>query len=137
MVVESSDDGRPEYHLFVSSITNNCSLAHWETNSRVDHAVSASPTQPFTLRDVAINTWAHNPQILRLDNQTWAIIHIGLGDGPRDGGDICSNNIPLHDYYSGRYYIQVSQKNTIFKIEVKSLTPCTTQHLHLLQQQVE
>ena len=113
MVVETSDDGRPEYHLFVSSITNNCSLAHWETNSRVDHAVSASPTQPFTLRDVAINSWAHNPQILRLDNQTWAIIHIGLGDGPRDGGDICSNNIPLHDFYSGRYYTGCPKKHYI------------------------
>ena len=88
------------YHMFVSTMTNNCSLAHWQTNSRVDHAVSENATGPYSWRDVAINTWAHNPQILRLDTNTWALIHIGQGNGSPNGGDICSNEIPSMGLYS-------------------------------------
>ena len=32
------------YHLYVSRMTNNCSLRHWTKNSRIDHAVSKTST---------------------------------------------------------------------------------------------
>lgn len=88
------------YHMFVSTMTNNCSLAHWTTNSRIDHAVSDNATGPYTWQDVAINTWAHNPQILQLGTHSWALIHIGQGDGSPNGGDICTNEIPSMGLYS-------------------------------------
>ena len=46
------------YHMFVSVMTNNCSLAHWYNNSRVDHVISENITGPYTFSDIAVNTWA-------------------------------------------------------------------------------
>ena len=85
---------RLEHHMFVSVMTNNCSLAHWGTNSRVDHVTSDTPTGPYTWRGVALNTWAHNPLVLRLGQASFALIHIGTGSGGPEGGDICTNELP-------------------------------------------
>ena len=86
--------GEMEHHMFVSVMTNNCSLAHWETNSRVDHVTSATPTGPYTWRGVALNTWAHNSLVLRLGPASFALVHIGTASGGPDGGDICTNDLP-------------------------------------------
>ena len=96
--------GRPgqlEHHMFVSVMTNNCSLAHWRTNSRVDHVTSDTPTGPYTWRGVAVSTWAHNPLVLRLGPSSFALIHIGTGSGGPHGGDICTNATPDTDTDAG------------------------------------
>ena len=79
--------------MFVSRMTNNCSLRHWRTNSRVEHAVSPNMTGPYTFSDVALPVWAHNPDILALPDGTFALIHIGAGSGSASGGDICHNDV--------------------------------------------
>ena len=72
--------------MFVAVMTNNCSLQHWKTNSRIDHVISDNVTGPYTWQDVAVNTWAHNPAILDLKDGTFALIHIGMGNGTANGG---------------------------------------------------
>ena len=82
------------HHLFVSRMTNNCSLAHWTTNSRIDHAVSTTGVEgPYEFVDVAVNTWAHNAAPLALPDGTFAIIHIGSGAGSPTGGANCTSGI--------------------------------------------
>ena len=94
VISEEGDTGGLEHHMFVSVMTNNCSLAHWGINSRVDHVTSATPTGPYTWRGVALNTWAHNPLVLRLGPASFALVHIGTGSGGPAGGDICTNDLP-------------------------------------------
>jgi len=42
---------------------------------------------------------ASNPDILDLGNGKFALLHIGMGSGSPNGGDICSNHIP--EQFSG------------------------------------
>lgn len=79
------------HHLYVSRMTNGCLLEMWTKNSRIDHAISRTgPTGPYQFHDVAINTWSHNPAPLALPDGTYAIVHIGSGDGSPNGGINCS-----------------------------------------------
>ncbi|KAL3937054.1 MAG: hypothetical protein SGBAC_007750 [Bacillariaceae sp.] len=80
------------YHLYVVRMTNNCTLEHWTKNSRVDHAVSESPTGPYRFLDVAIPTQSHNPVPIVLKDGTYAIFHIGSGAGDVNGGADCNNS---------------------------------------------
>ena len=83
-------DGQ-KHHLFVSRMTNDCSLDHWRSNSRIDHAVSTTGAQgPYEFVDVAINTWAHNAAPITLPDGSYAIVHIGTGEGGPDGGANCT-----------------------------------------------
>ena len=68
------------FHLFVAEMAANCSLAAWGRNSLVTHATASAPEGPF-LRDgaPALGVWAHNPQVLRLGDGTFALFHIGSG----------------------------------------------------------
>uniref|UniRef100_A0A7S4HQM8 EGF-like domain-containing protein n=1 Tax=Odontella aurita TaxID=265563 RepID=A0A7S4HQM8_9STRA len=81
------------YHLYVSRMTNNCTLQAWVTNSRVDHAVSKNIEGPYTFKDVAINTWSHNPAVIALPDGGFAIFHIGGGNGDPNGGKNCTSNV--------------------------------------------
>ena len=78
------------YHLYVSRMTNNCSLRHWTKNSRIDHAVSKTITGPYTFQDIAVNTFSHNSAPIVLPDGSYAIFHVGDGSGPPDGGDVCT-----------------------------------------------
>lgn len=79
-----------EYHIFVSAMTNNCTLQHWGSNSRIEHGVSKTIVGPYVFKDVAIPTWSHNSAPIALHDGTFAIVHIGGGSGPADGGVNCS-----------------------------------------------
>eukprot|EP01047_Picozoa_sp_COSAG01_P047190 COSAG01_NODE_4486_length_4982_cov_12.700799_1_plen_190_part_00 len=71
------DDGL--FHLYTSAMSfgrnNNaqlsdlipgpCVINTWERNSFVLHAVAASPTGPYTARDIALPSSHTNPQIMR------------------------------------------------------------------------
>jgi hypothetical protein len=52
----------------------------------------ASCTGPYKLKDVAINTWAHNAAPIALHDGTFAIVHIGTGTGPANGGQDCNKS---------------------------------------------
>ena len=78
------------YHIFVSVMTNGCPLQKWTTNSRIEHGIASQITGPYEFKDVAVNTWSHNAAPVVLKDGTFAIFHIGYGDGPPDGGDDCA-----------------------------------------------
>lgn len=85
-----------KFHLFVAAMTNNCSLSSWETNSRIEHAVSQSITGPYVRSDVAVNTWSHNPYAIRLPGASsprFALLHIGTGSGKINGGGNCTRQL--------------------------------------------
>lgn len=81
------------YHLFVSAMTNDCPLSTWTKNSRIDHAVANDVAGPYKFQDVAVNTWAHNAAPVTLKDGSYAIFHIGNGDGAPDGGQNCSSGV--------------------------------------------
>jgi hypothetical protein len=84
------DPSTKKYHSFISSMTNDCSLNHWGSNSRVEHGVADSVAGPFKFVDVAIPTWSHNAAPIALRDGTYAIVHIGAGSGAVDGGTNCT-----------------------------------------------
>lgn len=83
-------DGK-KYHLYVSAMANKCPLSTWAHNSRIDHAIADDVAGPYEFQDVAVNTWSHNAAPVELHDGTYAIFHIGGGDGPADGGHNCSS----------------------------------------------
>eukprot|EP00911_Craspedida_sp_UC1_P001909 UC1_evm2s1466 len=84
------DNDSNKYHLFVSAMTNNCTLQHWGRNSRIEHAISDTMTGPYVFSDIAIPTWSHNAAPVKLADGTFAIFHIGDGTGTANGGDNCT-----------------------------------------------
>lgn len=93
--------GDGHYHLYVAEMVEGCGLQTWETNSEVTHAIATSITGPYTKVDVALKPWAHNPQIVMINNLDqrkdaaaggggsddddddvqFVLFHIGPGDG--------------------------------------------------------
>ena len=89
-IIEDKAGGK--HHMYVSRMTNNCSLRHWTSNSRIDHAVSTTGVEgPYAFADVAVNTWAHNAAPIALHDGTFAIVHIGTGTGGPNGGANCTS----------------------------------------------
>lgn len=84
------DASTRKYHSYVSAMTNDCMLNTWGQNSRIEHGVADSVTGPYEFVDVAVNTWSHNAAPIALHDGTFAIVHIGSGTGPADGGRNCT-----------------------------------------------
>jgi len=72
-----------DWHLFYSQMARGCGLGAWSTNSRVVHAVSASPLGPFTDVDVVQPAFSHNAQAFRTADGVWVVWHIGCAQGER------------------------------------------------------
>lgn len=77
-VIEVANDPLWKYHLFVATFVDGCGLEYWESNSQVLHAVSNDPAGPFLYSDVAIQPWAHNPQVVRHTDGTYLLYTIGM-----------------------------------------------------------
>jgi hypothetical protein len=90
--IEDPESGK--FHIFVSAMTNNCTLQTWGRNSRIEHGIADTVTGPYKFVDVAIPTWSHNSAPIALKDGTFAIVHIGAGVGPVDGGTNCSHQPP-------------------------------------------
>jgi len=99
------------HHLFVTAMTDGCSLRSWQTHSRIEHAISHTGiTGPYEFVDVAVPIWSHNPKVIALQQQnqktngsfasssapSLALFHIGMGAGPAD----LHKNCTKQDYYS-------------------------------------
>jgi hypothetical protein len=73
------------YHMFVAEMMNSCPLSTWGQNSRCTHASADTAVGPYSFEDVAVNNWCHNPAVTvqtHADGSvTWALFHIGTGDG--------------------------------------------------------
>ena len=103
-------DGK-KHHLFASRMTNGCPLADWTQNSRIDHAVSSNGVEgPYEFQDVAIPTWSHNAAPITLHDGSYAIIHIGTGVGPADGGKNCSSLVEEEGPTAAKHYTPPSAK---------------------------
>ena len=81
-----------EYHLFVSTMTEDCGLLNWPTNMQIDHAVCKNAMGPYVKADVAQPAPATNPQAIVDPNGTWWLFHIGDAHGA--SGKNCSGPPP-------------------------------------------
>lgn len=90
-------DGR--YHLYVSAMANHCPLNKWGSNSRIDHAVAPNATGPFVFQDVAVDVWSHNSAPIALADGTYAIVHIGSGEGGHPAN--CTTQAASAEAYGG------------------------------------
>lgn len=71
------------WHLYVSEIAGlHCGLTKWNSNSRVIHATAKTATGPYIKHGVALNVEAHNPHIIRWQNE-FLLFHIGDGSRTR------------------------------------------------------
>jgi hypothetical protein len=78
-VIHVPEDPAYAYHLYVAFFTEQCGLGSWTTNSEVVHAVSVSdPLGPYTYSDVAVEVFAHNPQVTRHTDGTFLLWTIGM-----------------------------------------------------------
>jgi hypothetical protein len=75
------DDGR--YYAFVAQMTNGCDLGEWRTNSEIILAVADDPLGPFEYVQDVVRPWAHNPQVIRVNDSELGPLYAlyALGDG--------------------------------------------------------
>lgn len=48
----------------------------WQTDSEIVRATAADPTGPFSLEETVVEPWAHNPEIVRI-NDKYALYYLG------------------------------------------------------------
>lgn len=89
------DDGT--WDMWVSEMIGGCGLKSWTTNSRIIHATTSDMTQPFKLKDVALEAWAHNaapvqaPKTHAACPRCYYLFHIGDGTLGSKTPEDCKN----------------------------------------------
>ena len=81
------DDGG-KHHLFVSQISNDCGIHHYQTNSRIVHMTAPAATGPYTpaadfdVLPPRASHWddgaTHGVTVHRLPNRSWALYYMGF-----------------------------------------------------------
>jgi hypothetical protein len=64
-VIEVPEDEAYRYHMYNGIYTTGCGVNYWRGNSAVAHLVSTTPEGPFIFRDMALDLWHTNPQVVR------------------------------------------------------------------------
>ena len=62
-MLHAPEDGK--YYMWAASMTSNCTMGEWTTNSEVVLAESFTPLGPFRRLKTLVPPWAHNPQTIR------------------------------------------------------------------------
>ena len=81
------------YHGFMTELQNNCSLSSYSSASRILHLTASSPLGPWTVHDVALHSFAHNPQVIRDVDGSILLFHIG-NEVPSFCNTTCSGGNP-------------------------------------------
>jgi len=98
-VLLAPEDGK--YYAWAASMTNECLLADWLTNSEVVLAVADEPLGPFTPLRTVVPTWAHNPQAIRAPDPAakhgyvYALFTLGDGNPTHGPPKNCGSGPPL------------------------------------------
>lgn len=91
------DDG--SWHLFAAYMAAHCGLNAWWPNSEVVHARSTSgPDGPYQVVKTILPAFAHGPKVLRLHDQTLALLHIGCGDESTQVVKGCTNGTTPYNW---------------------------------------
>ena len=127
-----SDATTGRFHMYVSAMTNGCPLRDWTQNSRIDHAVAEKLEGPYTFADVAVPTWAHNAAPIALPDGSYAIVHIGTGEGKPDGGKNCSSSSSSSSSSSNaaRVYGMVEPFGSLTRMTAAALESAAAGHAH-------
>ena len=71
------DDSGSLWHGFMTELGGNCSLSSYGSASRILHMTAPSAEGPWAVAGVALNRFAHNPQVVRGGDGSWLLFHIG------------------------------------------------------------
>lgn len=72
--------GGPEgrYHLFAARWPHDAGVFNdaWQTDSEIVRATADTPVGPFSLAETIVEPWAHNPEILRIEDR-YVLYYLG------------------------------------------------------------
>ena len=74
------DDGGALWHGFMTELRSNCSLSSYGESSHILHLTAPAPAGPWSVADVALPSFAHNPQAVRDADGAWLLFHIGSAE---------------------------------------------------------
>ena len=80
----------------MTELEGNCSLSSYSSASRILHVTSSSAAGPFTVQDVALEAFAHNPQVVRDVDGAYLLYHIGNPLPAYCAGTSCKGGAPSH-----------------------------------------
>eukprot|EP01047_Picozoa_sp_COSAG01_P020695 COSAG01_NODE_1183_length_11346_cov_263.800302_3_plen_299_part_00 len=87
------------FHGFFSEFSNSCGMDTWDNNSRIVHMTSSTPSPSgpggYTRHEVAIPSFSHCVDTVRLADGRWLMFHNGDG-APRAGCGGGSPDCPRH-----------------------------------------
>jgi hypothetical protein len=117
-VMKSEEDSK--YHAFVDTLSNNCGLGAWTTNSQIVHAVSSSPAGPFATQDVVLPVFHSNPSLTRHTDGTYLLYTVGQTNEtasyqadcrtkPGTPGSCAPSIFPPHCYTGNRVELHYSK----------------------------
>ena len=71
------DDNGTLWHGFMTEMAGHCTLASWTSASHILHLTAPQPSGPWSVQGVALDKFAHNPQVVRAADGAWLLFHIG------------------------------------------------------------
>ena len=83
------DDNGTLWHGFMTEMKGHCTLASWTSASHILHVTAPQPYGPWTVQGVALDKFAHNPQITRDKDGAWLLFHIGSLEPPGCEAEAC------------------------------------------------
>lgn len=84
------DDG--VYHMFAAEMDMHCGINLWYPNSMCVRAASPSAEGPYTLQEVVVPRFCHEPVVVHdPSSKRWLLFHVGAGVGEdKPGAHNCS-----------------------------------------------
>ena len=80
-IIHVDDDPRGlPFHMFAEAQTGGCGVSGWQTNGKVIHAASATPSGPYAWVDDALPVWHTGPHIMRATDGTFLLWSMGTAN---------------------------------------------------------
>ena len=90
--VQGDPHGRP-FHMFAEAQVGGCGVSAWQSNGKIIHATSATPTGPYRWVDDALPVWHTGPHIMRATDGTFLLWSMGTTNASRER--VCKNGSPI------------------------------------------
>ena len=75
----------------------NCTLSNWQTNSRIIHTISQFPDGPYSMVNITINIFSHNPTIHKIPKtNNYFMYYIGSANTKNNSKINCAGNTSFH-----------------------------------------
>lgn len=89
ITVAKDDTNETLWHGFMTEMKGGCSLSSWTSASHVLHLTAPQPLGPWVVEGVALDKFAHNPQLVRGADGSWLLFHIGSPEPAGCEAEVC------------------------------------------------